>query len=320
MRTQRIDCKTTSRYGDNELFPQNHEFKVPLWSPEDGDNTNQILIMINGFLEGVEAGGRDPDRWLPRYESIAEEVAKKGISAVLLPLPFHFERSRDLMARGKTFIDQLRPNGVYLYDHGYRQVLDDLTGLVNKIKNEPGKYGLHKAPKIHLLGYSLGGAAALGASEQHGASLASITALFSGWGIANIDAETIAKTFGGRLNFGADQWAAAMAQLEHNRANFDKTFNALMWGDGNGEWLQQCPSRMLFIHGIVDEIFPPTLSNEANNGLHDYVRRLAQPGEGERRREIISIQLLEGHLAWTWKAKARRRVARYVADFIADSA
>jgi alpha-beta hydrolase superfamily lysophospholipase len=72
-------------------------------------------------------------------------------------------------------------NGAYLYYGGYDQVKDDIEQLVGDIRLDPDKYDLKADPKVHLVGYSLGGAAALGAAAGLGQKIDSLSVLFSSW-------------------------------------------------------------------------------------------------------------------------------------------
>ena len=77
-------------------FLNNKHFSLPIWR-KTNEECDEILIMINGFLEGVESDARKRDRHLEKYDIIAKRILKeKNINSILLPLPFHFDRSRDI--------------------------------------------------------------------------------------------------------------------------------------------------------------------------------------------------------------------------------
>ena len=103
-----------SKYPILESFPSNQNFDLKLWRPNDNEDSrnSEILIIINGFMEGVSLNGLTPSRKL--YESIAKELNKNNISAIHYPLPFHYERSKE-----SNPIERLKLNGNFLYYGGF---------------------------------------------------------------------------------------------------------------------------------------------------------------------------------------------------------
>lgn len=310
-----IDFESEPLHPALERFPANRRFPLRLWQPGGEHHVEEIAILTHGFLEGVEADPKRRERMLKRYEFIAAELNARGIAAVFLPLPFHFERGNDLAAAG-TFapIERLREDGTYLYRGGYDQAVSDIVKLADDIDAAPDRFGLPRAHGTHLVGYSLGGAAALGAGTRLGRRLASLSALFSTWRVASIDPGIIEETFGEKYGFGRAEWTRVMEQLAHHRHEYDEVFQDLVWGDGSGSWISLCPTRMLFVHGLEDEIFTTALTLPANFELYEYVRRINRSAGNGPNRECVFIAPMTDH----WHMRERKQVAGYVASFIAN--
>ena len=91
-----IDFESNNLYPHLDQFPNNKQFKIPCWKTKTND-CNEVLIMINGFLEGVlhehevddTIKERKINNHLMRYNSIANESIKNGIVSLLIAaLPF----------------------------------------------------------------------------------------------------------------------------------------------------------------------------------------------------------------------------------------
>ena len=67
------------------------DIELRLWVPDQGPPPEEIAILVHGFLEGIENDPRRRERWLKRYEAIAEELAQRNIASIFLPMPMHFE-------------------------------------------------------------------------------------------------------------------------------------------------------------------------------------------------------------------------------------
>lgn len=85
--------KSKIEFDDLKQFRANTTFEIPIW--KSNNPNGNVLIMIHGFLEGVESNREKRNRHLKKYESIAIRLAEKGFTSILLPLPFHFDRSVD---------------------------------------------------------------------------------------------------------------------------------------------------------------------------------------------------------------------------------
>jgi len=310
-----ISFESTPLYPLLASFQANAQFDLPFWRPAAGTSVSEIAILTNGFLEGVESTEHQRNTARKRYDLIAEELVKRGVAAVFLPLPFHFERGNDITAEGRFApLERLRESGSYLYFGGYDQAVSDIKKLVAEIWSPPNRFGLESLKRIHLVGYSLGGAAALGASASLGDKLASVTALCSTWGIAKIKPDVIERTFGTKYGFGRAEWKIAMDQLKVQKESFDAVFRDLAWGDSRGDWISGCPNRMLFIHGLDDEMFPPDMTMAANWTVYENVKRMNRETGTGVNREIVFIAPMTDHLFM----RERRQVAGYVASFITN--
>lgn len=146
---------------------------------EKGKREKHLVIMVNGFAEMGDALYYDPDTGL------APLLARSGIASVLLPIPFHmnrtprnetYEAEADRQAKrlrkgreeGWTqiprYIVETQADRFYL---GYRQFLSDIRHLATAIqnpsdRNHPNYRAEYEAwfdneTQIHILGYSLGG-------------------------------------------------------------------------------------------------------------------------------------------------------------------
>lgn len=311
--------ESSDRY--KKMYPEQRRFKLPRWPVEleNGEKPAQIAILVNGFLEGAKAGEDEESLLFLRYKKIAEALNRENITAVFLPLPFHFDRRGEAAADGTCqAIVQLKRNGAYLYYGGYDQVKDDIEKLVRDIRREPGKYGLAEQPKVHLVGYSLGGAAALGAAAGLGQEIDSLSVLFSSWKLASIRPEAIDKAFRVKFKFGAQEWDDTLKALEKYRTTFDPVFQDLVWGGGESEWFKNGPKRMLFVHGLDDELFPKEVTTKGILELYEKCLQLDDHARRERECVFISV----GGLDHTHIRSVARRypVAEYVANFIANPA
>jgi pimeloyl-ACP methyl ester carboxylesterase len=211
-------------------------------------------------------------------------------------------------------------NGAYLYYGGYDQVKDDIEQLVGDIRLDPDKYDLKADPKVHLVGYSLGGAAALGAAAGLGQKIDSLSVLFSSWNLASIRPEAIDRVFRDRLKFefGAQEWGNTVKDLEKCRTTFDPVFRDLVWGDVDSKWFENGCKRMLFVHGLDDELFPKEVTTKGILELYEKFLQLDDPAHKKRECVFISVGGLD-HM----HAKAYVKdypVAEYVANFIANPA
>jgi hypothetical protein len=272
MNDKDIIFKSEIEFKELEKYPANNEFKLHIWK-DDKKKTNSITIFINGFLEGVLPSKKMIEykvlerQALSRYRGYANALLKKDINSVLLPLPFHFDRGKDI--DNSAPIKRLTEHGSFLYHGGYTQVINDLEKLITQIKQNPEDFGLNDNSHINfnLFGYSLGGVAAMGAAKRLNQYFSTLTILLSSWKISDIDPSEIEQAFEDKFEFKAKDWNKLLDELK-NSAISDEIFNQLIWGDE-----QFClPEKnevgeILFIHGINDDLFNVKMTAERTNHL-----------------------------------------------------
>ncbi|MBM3455372.1 MAG: hypothetical protein FJX80_09520 [Bacteroidetes bacterium] len=249
-----------------KFFPKNSIFNLPIWKLE-GNKSSEVLIMINGFLEGVGGVQNRHEKLIDiRYGAIAKKLLNdKGITSVLLPLPFHFNRSFDVIGEDEFApLSRLTKSGTYLYYGGFTQIVNDVEKLIQDIEANPARFGLQESIpiKFHLLGYSIGGVAAIGAAlnlkRGDSPKLESLLVLLSAWNIAEIKPQAIERTFGERFGFSSEMWATMLNQLEEIREVTNPVFKKLIWNEGGAIEFKTCAKRVFFLHGFNDEVFTQT--------------------------------------------------------------
>ena len=186
-----------------------------------------------------------------------------------MPIPFHFDRCLHFVdVNLYAPIERLKESGTYLYHGGYTQVVADVIKLVKLIEKYPTKFGLIGADfKIHLLGYSLGGVAAIGAASELENKFDSLSILFSTWNIFEINPQSIEDMFGRSFNFGSNEWKKTIKELKKNKLVCSNILKELIWGEGESIEFKNCAKRVLFIHGIKDEIFTREITDQRNEAL-----------------------------------------------------
>lgn len=310
--------KSEIEFLELEEFDSNANFKIPVWKPGNEQKCQEIVIMLNGFLEGVTHHKKDRLKWMIRYEIIAQKLGKENIASVLMPMPFHFSRCEDI-EEGYAPIERLKESGAYFYFGGYTQVISDVEKLIAQIHAEPARFGLDVSdPEIHLLGYSLGGVVAIGSAiklkEQ---KFKSLTVLLSSWNLSEIDPDAIEEIFRDDFDFGKEEWIEMLDELR-NAGIGDKVFNQLVWGEGDDDifgqltWeeidknneAKKCATRVLFIHGIEDEVFTRTMAASATSTLID-----------QKKYKHCSFIILPSRHSGV---EARKQIAGYISNFISN--
>ena len=75
MRTEFVEFESEILHPLLKMYPKNNRFNIPLWIPEEKETPPKgIVIMINGFLEGMGETKVKRDKSLKLYSSIAEKL------------------------------------------------------------------------------------------------------------------------------------------------------------------------------------------------------------------------------------------------------
>lgn len=329
MPTKLIEFELETKYEELRSYPQNLRAKLNLWLPEGEKPVTEIVIMINGFLDGVLEEKLN-NRFLDQkyyYKFIAEELNKQNVAAILLPLPFHFDRGAGLnnhVAKIFAPLERLKKNGAFLYYGGYDQTKSDIQKLINDVQDNKEKFGLGNSEiKIHLLGYSLGGAAAMGAAAELQQKVASLSVLFSNWKIAGLDPNALGEAFNW-FEFSAADWTRVLSQLEEVRESCDPVFQSIMWGDNNlTPWFSKCPQRILFIQGLQDETFPVGMALKNNSEFYTHIKKLNDEfasNQSGSKKECAFIFPSLSHLHTNLSGSSKKQIAGYIASFVANPA
>lgn len=314
-----IDFESNILYSELEQFPNNKKFKIPCWKKEQNES-DEVLIMINGFLEGVlNETEKDPtnrarkiNNHLSRYNSIANESLKNNIVSVLMPLPFHFGRGEDFPS--KAPIERLLENGSYLYYGGFDQIILDVNDLISRIKNNPNDFGLQptKKLKFHILGYSIGGVATMGCALKLEHKFESMSILLSSWNLNAISSDAIHELFQRTYQLGRNEWEKIKSDLNNvldENIIIDSEFNFLWRGieDKNNplrEKLENKVEKILFINGNHDSLFTQETATQRAQYLRD--------------KEFDNVTFLfvhSDHLAMRQR-EARTMIPKFIATFI----
>lgn len=322
-----IDFEFETNYEELRNFPNNQKAKLRLWLPEPNKPVNEVVIMINGFLDGTMDVRLNAKLLNQKYyyKFIAEELNKQNIAAILLPLPFHFDRGLDINNQSERIfapLERLRKNGAFLYYGGYDQTKSDIKKLINAIHNDRKRFGLNESDiKIHLLGYSLGGAAAMGAAAELKDSVSSLEVLFSNWKIADLDPNILGQTFI-PFNFSSASWEKALRELETVRQNCDPVFQSIMWGDNNlSPWFANSPQRILFIQGLEDETFPVSMALKNNLEFYSHIKKLNDEfsnNQNSLKKECVFIFPSLPHLHTELSPSSKKQIAGYISSFVAN--
>ena len=161
---------TPRKIKDNNDFPI--YYALPQDAKKKNRRTKHLIIMINGFDE-KPAGQRlyygRPNSLSQLLQHTETEKTRKAdvtgrFASVLLPIPFHHWRRPTY--RPYDLLDpahMIEENKIRLY-LGFQQLMLDLNKLVNDVLQRRKRiYADHfdESLRIHLVGYSLGGLAAL---------------------------------------------------------------------------------------------------------------------------------------------------------------
>jgi hypothetical protein len=308
-----IDFKSNIDYHDpTQPFLNNSSFKLPIWKHDEEVNTSfEILIMINGFLEGVERDAVRRERVMNmRYGPIAQKLLRdKNIVSVLMPLPFHFNRSLDIDGENDYApITRLTESGTYLYYGGYTQIVTDVKKLVNDIEKDPSKFGLKKdSPiKFHLLWYSIGGVAAIGTALNFNADnkpkFESLSVLLSAWNLAMVEPSAVVDAIGRRYGLTTELWNRMIKELNYIKESVNPIFRKLIWDKGDQIDFTKCANRVFFLNGFRDEIFTTSHTESVRQQVLEMMDK------------CTFINLPTDHLA----LRSTEEIAGYVSNFICN--
>lgn len=306
MKTFRL--KTRVQFKELLEYHNNIEFNCYLWDDVDGNTVKDVVIMFNGFLEGVSFEMNIRERFLFRYRLIAEELNRKGIIAILLPLPFHFERC--IVSSNGTVvspISRLSIHGSFLYYGGFTQVIVDIAELYKKIKSAPEDFKLSVDFRVNVLGYSIGGISAITASNYLSNVLNikvnSLVLLLSAWKVQDIDPNAIGGFFNAEPNLNAESWSRMLNELEiiQSDPNVDPLFKDLIWGVGDEINFEDLAGKVLFVEGQFDEIFTPQIILDRKQNI-----------QRRNLRNCSFLSIPSNHLA----LKESKTLAKYIGLFL----
>ena len=308
MRHTHIPFQSESEFDLQGQLPNNFSFNLNLWLPDTHEPCNDFVILINGFLEGDAKSYDQLDKHLWRYTQIAEELTSDGKAVVLMPLPFHFQRG--IMAgqnEGSLPLRRLKLDGSWLYHGGYTQVILDIRKLVDLVLNNPSAFNCTNYPRLHLVGYSIGGVGVLGAAtelaKEQRTKLESVSVLLSAWRLVNINPGSLETLFKAKFGLTAEDWQSMVATIAEQRlnGNLDDVFTALFFGDDNTTIdVSQIAKKVLFVHGMKDEIFELPITENLRSDL-------LKPN-------CTLITLPTNHIA----IRQNKQVAKYIATFIGN--
>jgi hypothetical protein len=213
-----------------------------------------------------------------RYEYIAAALNRKNNVAILLPLPFHFGRSKGNEIQNTINpLDRLKIHGSFLYHGGYTQVQADVEALYNDIKMDPARFNLLEDSDVSILGYSIGGVSAVAAANHLqktlNISLNSLILMLSAWKIQDIEPSAIGDFFRILDPNLTQAWVNLLRELVSIKddESVDGVFKELIWGvdtdkDTKIEF-DKMAQKVLFIDGQFDEIFNPTIIRDRRDSL-----------------------------------------------------
>lgn len=157
--------KDDSIFVTEKANDRNNQFDIKFFFPDQGESKQKqqdIVIILNGF------GDYDERVYSRDQNSICSCFASNhGVASVLLPMPFHLKRFRKSDYKGlaipKNLLLMILIHKVRFW-YGFVQYLDDISHLVYLIKTQSDEFFskyFNDDTRIHLLGYSMGGLAAL---------------------------------------------------------------------------------------------------------------------------------------------------------------
>lgn len=310
-------------------YTHNVKFPIRVW-PQSGSNPARgIVVMVNGFLEGLTQGGGEI-KFPEHYNAIAETLSKQNYIVVLMPLPFHFERSFDFPSEGPLapilrLDNSIGGNGSFVFFGGYTQLKEDIHHLCKlfKQKSKPGfdEFNISNTPEYHLLGYSLGGVMTLGMliEDEGPVKFNSTSILLSNYNISDITPNQINNNLGLKLmGFTGEIWSRVIGDLKKSKKSLPAFFRFLIWGENQSIFKQKLVElgnisknkqpRLLFLNGMQDDLFDFKKINRRNNDLFDLIMK------NENIKTIVTLIMTSSK----HRIQKTGLIAEYVSAFISN--
>lgn len=310
-------------------YTHNVNFPIRVWHQSGKNSVRGIVVMVNGFLEGLTHGGGKIK--LPEhYSAIAENLCKQNYIVVLMPLPFHFERSLDFPEEGPVapilrLDSSIGGNGSFVFFGGYTQIKEDIYRLCKlfKQKSKPGfdSFNISEAPEYHLLGYSLGGVMTLGMLIEDEGSIKfnSTSILLSNYNIADITPNQIDNNTGLKImGFTGEIWSRVINDLIKSKKSLPPFFRFLIWGENQSVFKKKLielgkvsinkQPRLLFLNGMQDDLFDFNKINRRNNDLFELIM------ENEKIKTIVTLIMTSSK----HRIQKAGLIAEYVSAFISN--
>ena len=154
----------------------------------------------------------------------------------------------------------------------------------------------------------------MAAATAHQGKIDSLSVLYSTWGLANISAEAIGRVFENQFGFSADDWNATISKLSLKRDSFDEAFRALIWGEIPTGWFQRFPRRVMFLHGLKDELFSSGMTIRGSYTFFSTFSSMLEHLDSSIRDqyEVVFMNSHTDHLFLNRKAQVAAMVASFV--------
>jgi hypothetical protein len=234
------------------------------------ERVKQIVIMFNGLNE--------VDRF-DLYDVLGEHLAEQGIAAVLLPTPYHLNRSAPI----KESTTQRESPHMALFErpmlmyYNYKQSMLESKLLIQKLRHkagDPNDFGFYeslfdKDLQVSILGFSLGGLRALASFILEPHEYHSCTVFNSGVNLFELNTELIHIDKAEWLNFVTKLHSYTKKQPEGAQpedGDFWDAFKMVFLGadpPGMSTTLMKHSERLLFILSGAD----PTVPSEKISSL-----------------------------------------------------
>jgi hypothetical protein len=93
--------------------------------------------------------------------------------------------------------------------------------------------------------------------------------LLSTWSLKSVKPKKLQEIFGNKFHFGQKEWKKIMSDLEELRSDesIDEVFKFLIWSDGESIEFDKITPKVLFLHGLEDELFSRQLVKQNNDKI-----------------------------------------------------